>query len=147
MRCQEIMKQTVQCVSPEDSVQTAATRMREANVGFLPVCDESSKVLGTITDRDLALRIVADERPMSTRVSDVMTQEIVACRPEDDVTKAEDMMGKNQKSRIMCIDARGRLMGVISLSDLAQRQQDGARTAYTLRRVTAREARPQVRPT
>jgi CBS domain-containing protein len=140
MRCQDIMKRTIQIASPDDSVQSAATRMREQNVGFLPVCDSSRKVVGTLTDRDIALRVLADARPASTRVSDVMTREVIACRPEDDVERAEELMGSNQKSRIMCLDDANHLMGVISLSDLAQRALDGVKTAHTLRRVTAREA-------
>jgi CBS domain-containing protein len=140
MRCEEIMKKDVECVLTQDTVQTAAQRMREENLGFLPVCDQSQKVLGTITDRDLAIRVLADARAASTSINDVMTREVIACRPEDDLRKAEELMGTNQKSRIMCVDNGGRLVGVISLSDIAQRE-DGARASQTLRRVSEREAR------
>jgi CBS domain-containing protein len=139
MRCEEIMKRDVECVSPRDTVEDAASRMRQANVGFLPVCDQSNKVLGTLTDRDIAIRLVAARKPGSTHVEDVMTTEVVACRPEDDVREAENAMAQHQKSRIMCVDDGGRLVGVISLSDIAQ-HETGERASETLREVSEREA-------
>ena len=134
------MKRTIACVSPDASVQTAAAKMRDENVGFLPICDPEMRVLGTITDRDLAIRVLADARPATTPVSDVFTHEVVACRSEDDLRRAEELMSEHQKSRIMCVDADGRLAGVISLSDVAQ-WETGSRAAQTLRDVSQREAR------
>jgi CBS domain-containing protein len=139
MRCQELMKTDVECVSPQDTVQVAARKMRDHNVGFLPVCDQSKKVLGTITDRDIVIRVVAENRPASTPVSECMTREVVACRPEDDVRKAEQLMAQNHKSRIMVIDEAGRLVGVISLSDLAQ--HDKGHAAQTMKEVSERESK------
>lgn len=140
MRCEEIMKRDVECVSPQDNVQTAARRMLKENVGFLPVCDGSNRVLGTVTDRDLTLRVLAEARSATTPVDDVFTHELVACRPEEDLRTAEELMAKHQKSRIMCVDPAGRLVGVISLSDIAHRESS-ARASQTLRAVSAREAR------
>ena len=140
MRCEHIMKRNVECVSPGDSVQTAAMRMRDQNIGFLPVCEKDMKVLGTITDRDLAIRILAEGRPAATSVHDVMTDEVIACRPEDELRRAEELMGRHHKSRIMCVDGNGVLAGVISLSDIAQ-QDKASRAAQTMRGVTEREAR------
>jgi CBS domain-containing protein len=140
MRCEEIMKRDVQYVQPTDPVQAAARRMREANVGFLPVCDSSRKVLGAITDRDIALRIVAEGRPPTTAIGDVMTREVVACAAGDDVRRAEDLMGKQHKSRMIVADEEWRLLGVISLSDIAQ-VEDGPRASQTMKEVTEREAR------
>ena len=141
MRCEEIMKRDVKCVQPTDPVQVAAGRMREANVGFLPVCDSSKKVLGAITDRDIVLRIVADGRPPTTAVADVMTREVVACAPGDDVRRAEELMGKQHKSRMIVADEDWRLLGVISLSDIAQ-VEDASRASQTMKQITEREARP-----
>ncbi len=140
MRCEEIMKREVECVSPRDTVEDAAILMRDENVGFLPVCDESKKVLGTITDRDIAIRLVATKKRGNTLVEDIMTREVVACRPGDDVREAERLMAKEHKSRIMCVDERENLIGVISLSDLAQHER-GKRASETLRQVSEREAR------
>lgn len=140
MKCEEIMKRDVECVSPRDAVEDAAAQMRDENVGFLPVCDQSKKVQGTITDRDIAIRLVAGKKPGSTLVEDIMTREVIACRPEDDLRDAEEAMAANHKSRIMCLDDGGRLLGVISLSDIAQHEA-GGRASQTLREVSEREVR------
>jgi CBS domain-containing protein len=138
MLCKQIMKRDIACASTDDTVQVAAERMRGDNIGFLPVCDASGRVVGTITDRDLALRVVADERPPETRVEEVMTHEVIACSPSDDVHRAEQLMGKYKKSRIICVDDSGHPVGVISLSDIAQ-HESSEQTARTMRRVTMRE--------
>jgi len=139
MNCEQIMKQVVECVGPDDLVRDAAERMRDENIGFLPVCDDDRRALGTITDRDITVRVVADDRPNSTRIEEVMTREVVACRATDDISVAQELMGHHQKSRIICTDEDGRLVGVISLSDIAQ--DNGGEAVRTLREVTGREAR------
>lgn len=139
MNCKEIMKRDVECVSPENSVESAARKMRDENVGFLPVCDGSKQVVGTITDRDIVIRLVAGSLPASTTVEDVMSREVVACKPDDDIRKAEELMGQHRKSRIMCLDDSGNVVGVISLSDIAQREDD-AHFINTMRQITQREA-------
>lgn len=140
MRCEEIMKRDVQCISPRDTVEDAACRMRDENVGFLPVCDQSKKALGTLTDRDITVRLVASNKPTSTLVEDVMTREVISCRPQDDIQKAEQLMAQSHKSRIMCLDDSGSLLGVISLSDIAQ-HESGERASDILRQISEREAR------
>ena len=137
MLCEDIMKTEVERVSPVDTIEDAARRMRDENVGFLPVCDESKQVLGTITDRDIAIRAVADSLPGTTPVEEVMTGEVVACSPKDSIETALQLMAENHKSRIMCVDEEGRLDGVISLSDIAQLVGDASET---LRQVSDREA-------
>ena len=139
MQCETLMKSFVECVSPQDSVETAAQVMRARNIGFLPVCDaKTDRVVGTLTDRDIAIRVVADRKPATTRVASVMTRDAVACHPQDDIATAEALMAENLVSRIMCIDDDGELVGVISLSDLAQ--MDGEQAVKTLEQVSAREA-------
>ncbi|MCW8139938.1 MAG: CBS domain-containing protein, partial [Planctomycetota bacterium] len=64
MRCEELMKRDPECVRPQDSIHEAARLMRDRGIGFLPVCDEDRKVLGTVTDRDIVIRAVADNRPL-----------------------------------------------------------------------------------
>ncbi len=140
MRCKDVMKRDVECVSPQDTVQTAAKRMRDQNVGFLPICDSTNRVLGTVTDRDLTIRVLASARAVTTPLDEVLTREVIACRPEDDLHKAEQLMAAHHKSRIMCVDENDVLVGVISLSDIAQRES-GTRASRTLREVSEREAR------
>lgn len=136
-QCRQIMKREIECLSPRESAQAAAARMREQNIGFLPVCDDDMQVLGTVTDRDIAMRIVAEKLPASTAVEQIMTREVIACSPQDDIEVAKELMADNRKSRIMCVDDSGALIGVISLSDIAKLEGDGA--GRTLREVSRRE--------
>lgn len=139
MRCDEIMKSPGERVLATDTCQLAAQRMREANVGFLPVCDAKGDVIGALTDRDMALRLVAEGRPSRTKVWEVMSRELVSCRTNDDILEAGRLMGERAKSRIVVLDDDDHLAGVISLSDLAQ-NVDEFDTAETLRKITEREA-------
>jgi CBS domain-containing protein len=84
---------------------------------------------------------MAEERPSSTPVRDVMTAEVVACRPSDELYVAQQLMAGHQKSRIVCTDEDGTIAGVISLSDIAL-HVDGSYPAETLREVARREIRP-----
>jgi CBS domain-containing protein len=138
MLCNEIMKRDPKCVTPEDTVLDAAKRMRLEHVGFLPVTGDGGKVIGTLTDRDIVMRVVADGLPAVTLVKDVMTNDIVSCLPTDNIRRAEALMSLHQKSRILCINEEGELEGVISLSDIAQNDARGS--TRTLREVSEREA-------
>lgn len=138
MLCQDVMKKNVECLSLQDTLQTAARKMREGNMGFLPVCDGGQKAIGTVTDRDIAIRAVADGKPPSTPVQQVMTDHVISCSPRDDLKKAQQLMAQHHKSRILCVE-NGRIMGVISLSDIAQR--DGAGSVQTMAQITQRESR------
>jgi CBS domain-containing protein len=141
MRCEQLMKSDVEFISPEDTITAAATRMRDCNIGFLPVCDRDGRVVGTLTDRDIATRVVAAGLPGRTPVSQVMTDEVVACHPHDEIREAERLMAGYHKSRIVCVDNDDHVVGVISLSDLAQHEVSRA-MATVLRKVTEREAAP-----
>lgn len=139
MKCLDIMKTDIECVSADTSIQAAARKMRDQNVGFLPVCDEGMRVSGTVTDRDLAIRALAEGRPPATPVASLMSIDVIACRPDDPLSYARELMAQHHKSRIMCLSANGRLEGVISLSDIAQ--LDEVAGLDTLRQVSSREAR------
>lgn len=141
MRCEKIMKRDFAYVVPGDSVQRAALLMREQNIGFLPVCDEEERAIGALTDRDLALRVCADANdPSRITVADVMTNEVIACGPYDELSDAENLMAEHRRSRIMIVDEYGRLLGVISLSDIVQRDSN-RHAARTLRKIVSREYR------
>jgi CBS domain-containing protein len=135
------MKSEIECVAPTDTAEVAARKMRDHNVGFLPVCSDGLEVVGALTDRDLALRVVADGRAATTRVSDLMTREVVSCRSTDNLSRAEELMGLFRVARILCVDEDGLLAGIISLSDIAQ-HETLSRVAQTLRDVTTRETAP-----
>lgn len=140
MRCEEIMTRDVESVLPGDTCQLAARKMREANIGFLPVCDASGEVQGTVTDRDIAVRLVAHGLPAQTNVWEVMTREVVSCLPDDEIAEAARLMGEREITRLVVLDHADRLVGVLSLADLV-RVSDEHALVQTLRHVTRREAR------
>jgi CBS domain-containing protein len=134
------MKGDVRCATAQTTVAQAAALMRDEQIGFLPICDEGRKVIGILTDRDIAVRVVAGGHSANEPVERFMSPAVVACRSDEDLSIAQDLMGEMQLSRIVCVDDNGRLEGVISLSDIAQ-LGDGAGAVATLRSVTVREVR------
>src|SRR4051812_23937083 len=111
MLCRDLMKKDVAACRPEDGIIECAAKMRDRNVGFIPVVDEYRTVLGTVTDRDIAVRVVAEARNLETcRVSHVMTQQVVSCGEGDDISVAERVMCDGQKSRVLCTDNEGHLV-------------------------------------
>jgi CBS domain-containing protein len=139
-RCAEFMKTDPKFVRENDSLRLAAGIMSMANVGFLPVCDGERRVLGTLTDRDIVVRGVSlGWDPDQKTVGDVMSRNVVSCRPDDELTVVEQFMTYYQVSRLVITDERDVLLGVISLSDIAEREP-AKRAARTLRAVSAREA-------
>lgn len=139
MRADEVMKTRVECIRETQPVRDAARRMRDRNIGFIPVCDASGRPIGAVTDRDLAVRVVAQDLDASTPIREVMSTEVIACRSDDDVEEAEQLMGVHHKSRIVVTDRNGKLVGVISLSDLIER--DERRAVKTMKEIASREAR------
>jgi CBS domain-containing protein len=139
MRCEEIMRVDVEWVEGGSSVREAAARMRDRDIGFLPVVDSQGVVIGTVTDRDITVRVVADGGDVTVPVSRCMTREVIGCFKSDDVRTAEELMALYQKARIVVLDDRGLLAGVISLGDVA-RCRDEREAAETLRDVKSEDA-------
>jgi CBS domain-containing protein len=138
MLCEELMTSEVEVLDVGTSVREAARRMRDLNLGFFPIIDDAQQLVGVLTDRDIALRVLADDRNPEIRVEEVMTEDVISCRPDDDVQRAEELMRVNQKARLVCVDEAGRVAGVISLADIAQ-YEDAARAGGVMADVTARE--------
>jgi CBS domain-containing protein len=138
MLCEELMTSEVEVLDVGTSVREAARRMRDLNLGFLPIVDDAQQLVGVLTDRDIALRVVADDRPLDIPVDEVMTEEVISCRPDDDVERAEELMRVNQKARLVCLDEGGRVAGVLSLADIAQ-YEDETRAGSVIADVTERE--------
>jgi CBS domain-containing protein len=141
MRCEDVMTAEVEVVGPKDTVELAACKMRDLNVGFLPVCREDGSVIGILTDRDIALRVIAQHQNGETRVEDVMTTDVVSCEPRTDLRSAENLMRVNQVNRLVVLDEEGRLAGVLSLSDLAH-YEDPRRVGELASDITDREIGP-----
>jgi CBS domain-containing protein len=141
MKCAEVMKRTVECLLEDDTVEEAARRMRDSNIGFLPVCDRDRRVVGTLTDRDIAIRVAAESLVAGECVvGSVMSGDVVSCRAEDELAEAEGLMGQHRKSRIVVVDGDGVIQGVISLSDIVG-HESARRMSVTMREVISRELR------
>jgi CBS domain-containing protein len=139
MQCEELMTSEVEVLSIGTSVRDAARRMRDRNLGFMPIVDDAQQLVGVLTDRDIVLRVVAEDRKTRTTVEEVMTEEVITCSPDDDVEHAEALMRGNQKARLVCVDDAGYVAGVISISDIAQ-YEDETRAGEVIADVTQREA-------
>ena len=124
MKIREIMTDAPEVLTPHDDVSFAAQLMRSADVGFLPVVKdkEHMKLVGVITDRDIALRCIGEHRDGSTPVEQVMSASNLECvRPEDDVHDAIGRMRHDRVRRIPVTDEHHHLVGVVSQADVARR--------------------------
>jgi CBS domain-containing protein len=113
--------------------------MKTENVGSIPVCEsrKSHKLVGIVTDRDLALQVVAEERDAtSTLVQDVMTRDPFTCRAQEDIQKAHDCMQSHRVRRIPVVDDTGQLVGIIAQADLATRCDEPERAAETIEEIS-----------
>lgn len=121
MRIEEIMTPDPMCCYATDTVQTAATIMREMDCGVVPVLENetSKRVVGVVTDRDLAIRSLAEGKdPSTVTVADCMSTDLVCCRPEDDVVTVLDMMKANQVRRVPVVDAENKVVGIVATADM-----------------------------
>lgn len=120
MKINECMCKDVCFVKPDCKVYDAARIMNENHVGCIPVCDDNKSVVGVLTDRDIVLRTVAcDKNAKSTPVSEVMTTNVCTCGCEEDVYEVEKIMAQNQIRRIPIIDNNKKMVGIITIGDLA----------------------------
>ena len=126
MKLRDIMTDTVVRIHPEESVAVAARTLARHNIGMLPVCGGDGRLYGVVTDRDLVTRCIAAGRlPASTPVRELMTTKVVTVRPDMDTVTASQLMGKQQIRRLPVVENE-RLCGMVSLGDLANREE----TAY-----------------
>ncbi len=136
MRVSELMTRDVKFTRPEASLQEAAAKMRSAGVGVLPVCS-GDRLMGMITDRDITIRATAEGiDPLFALVRDVMTRGIVSVFEDQLVIDAALLMQVHQVRRLAVLDHRERLVGVISLADLANEAGEDVLTESTLEAVS-----------
>ena len=128
MRVSEAMSRKVRTIDPEQNIQEAARIMREIDAGALPV-GRDDKVIGMITDRDIAVRGVAAGKPPSTPVREVMTGEVRYCFEDEDTNHVARNMAEQQLRRLPVMNRDKRLVGILSLADLATLARTGHATA------------------
>ncbi len=123
MQLKDVMTPGVIRISPEETVAVAARTLTHYNIGILPVCDGTGQMCGLVTDRDLVTRCLASGRsPERTPVSEVMTKGVVSAKPDMEVGVAAHLMGRRQIRRLPVVEG-GRLCGMVSLGDLAGREE------------------------
>lgn len=120
MRARDIMTRDPQCCRREDTARRAAEVMRDSDCGVIPVMDDARRVIGIVTDRDLAVRAFALGKGPDTRLSDLMTPNPRTCAADDDLRDVERIMVEAQIRRIPIVDVGGRCIGIISQADIAR---------------------------
>jgi CBS domain-containing protein len=120
----DVMTRGVRSMSPSDSVARAAQAMDELNVGVIPVC-EGEKLVGMVTDRDIIVRGVAQERDIkSTKLADVMSTNVRCAKEDQDVDEVLSQMAETQIRRMPVVDQQERLVGIVSLGDIADKDPE-----------------------
>ena len=143
-KCNEVMTKNPVCCLPNDMVAKAAQLMKSENIGSIPVIEneQTRKLVGIVTDRDLALKIVAKGRDAkSTKVEAVMTRKVVTCRAEDDLQKALDAMSEHQLRRIPVVDNDNKIVGIIAQADVATRVNQPEKTAEMVKEISQSNAK------
>lgn len=138
-KCSEVMTKNPSCCLATDTVAKAAQQMKKEMVGSIPVIEneKTKKLIGIVTDRDLAIQVIADGRDSkTTKVSDVMTQNVITCGIDDDVQNAVDAMAKNQLRRIPVVDTANMVVGIISQADVATRVDEPEETAKMVKEIS-----------
>jgi CBS domain-containing protein len=132
----DVMTKGAECARPNATVREAAQRMKALDVGALPVC-ENDRLIGMITDRDITIRSVAEGRDSRTdRVRDIMTPGIISCYDDEDVQEAAELMSDKQIRRLPVLNRDKRLVGILSLGDIAVESGDEVLCGHALEGVS-----------
>ncbi len=125
MKAQDIMSKNPRTVTPETAIQEAARMMKDEDVGVLPVVESASskRLVGVVTDRDIAIRVVAEGKA-SASVRDAMTSGVKSCKASDSVKDVMELMGREQVRRVTIVDDRGNLVGIVSQADVVLEGDD-----------------------
>lgn len=141
MTAGEIMTSNVRFVAPETTLDEVARIMRDENCGVVPVIDARRRLVGMVTDRDLVVRAAADGRAFNTtRVSEIMTDEIDAVTADEPIKDVIDLMGKKQVRRVPVVDRDDQLIGIIAMADIANRADYDEDLQDALERVSSRRS-------
>jgi len=138
-KCDEVMTKNPVCCLPNDIVTKVAQLMKRENVGSIPVVEneQTKKLVGIVTDRDLALKVVADGLDgKTTKAEAVMTRDIVTCLAEDDLQKALDAMADHQLRRIPVVNKEYKVVGIIAQADVATRVNQPEKTAEMVKEIS-----------
>ena len=141
IRIKDIETQYPQVIGPEAGLMEAAQKMKEFDVGVLPVC-EGHQLIGLLTDRDITVRATAEGRdPWRTKVREVMTPGVLWCYEDQEIAQCVELMERKQIRRLPVMNRRQNLVGIVSLGDLAVRSHDERLAGEVLNRVSASNAK------
>ena len=136
MKVKDIMTKPAIHISPTESAEVAARTLTHYNIGILPVCNAAGEVCGLVTDRDLVIRCMASGRtPAQTPVKDIMTNRVLSVQPDMDAGVAAHLLGRQQVRRLPVVE-NGKLCGMVSLGDLARREDSVMDAADALSDIT-----------
>jgi CBS domain-containing protein len=139
MKAREIMSKNPTCVTPDTPLVDAARLMKEENIGVVPVVEssDSRRLVGVLTDRDIAIRAVAEGRDgATTSVGHVMSTDIHTSAPDDSVDDVMALMGSEQIRRIPIVDERGEVVGIIAQADIVLEAQDDKQAEKTVEKIS-----------
>ena len=124
MKVKDCMCNDVCCVNRDSNLKEVAKIMSQNHIGCLPVCDNNNSICGIVTDRDLVLRCIACDKDInSTPVSDIMSCNVCTCNEDDEMKTVEQKMSTNQIRRIPVCDSQNKIVGILTLGDLAKNSQ------------------------
>jgi CBS domain-containing protein len=138
VKAKDVMTRNPRSVTPDTSARDAARIMKDEDVGIVPVIDDASRQLvGVITDRDIALRIVAEGRDGGVSVRDVMSSsKLLTCRPDEDLDRVMETMASEQLRRIPIVDERGSLVGIVAQADIVRKAGNDRKAEETVERIS-----------
>jgi CBS domain-containing protein len=139
MKIQEIMTRDPSSVTADATVREAAQVMKRENVGIVPVVDGQNerRLVGVVTDRDIAIRCIADGKDGTCRVRDVMsTDDLATCKLNDDVENVMSAMRSEKVRRIPIVDERGSVVGIVSQADVLLKTRDTSRAGETVEQIS-----------
>ena len=129
MKIREVMRPDAKLTNPNDTVRHAAELMKDCDCGILPVAD-GDRLVGMITDRDIAVRCIAEGKGPDAKVRDAMTEEVKYCFEDEDVSQVCANMSEIQVRRLPVMDRNKRLVGIVSLSDLVRQSPTTGRALH-----------------
>jgi CBS domain-containing protein len=142
MLVKEIMTKNIRTITSDSNIKEAAEKMKTASVGALPVNELGESIwvaetMGMITDRDIVLRVIADDKdPATTKVSEIMTSAVYCCSENDSIEKAAEIMAEKKVHRLVVLNKKALVTGIVSLGDLAVKAEDAQLTSKVVKKAS-----------
>ena len=132
----DLMTSNPRTIDPDQPVAEAAKLMKQEDVGIVPIVDDQNRLVGTITDRDITVRVVAEQKdPQSTTAGEVATQDLVTVDPQQGLDEALRLMAQHQVRRLPVVGEDGKLVGIVAQADVAREGED-ARTGEVVQQIS-----------